>query len=183
MAVSYLRNTPITGKSYTTPVDATRRHNLRQWQIGRPLQILPDKDHPGVITVNLVNERGTSSSCPAYLRRVPKSRGRTLSCPYCQHVGHRDLVTALTIATCTPGGGPTTPVAVVLPEAVTHRRAGRHLPGAGQSRRDPAAHHRRREDQLARGGPLHHQVGVARLHGEDPQQPTGNPVNVKSTPH
>ncbi|PSK66872.1 hypothetical protein B0E53_01127 [Micromonospora sp. MH33] len=23
MAVSYLRNTPITGKSYTTPVDAT----------------------------------------------------------------------------------------------------------------------------------------------------------------
>ncbi|MGI5522490.1 hypothetical protein ACQEUX_16385 [Micromonospora sp. CA-259024] len=27
MAVSYLRNTPITGKSYTTPVDATNASN------------------------------------------------------------------------------------------------------------------------------------------------------------
>ena len=29
MAVSYLRNTPMTGKSYTTPVDATERENAR----------------------------------------------------------------------------------------------------------------------------------------------------------
>ncbi|MGS2618138.1 RNA-guided endonuclease InsQ/TnpB family protein, partial [Micromonospora sp. LZ34] len=120
-------------------IDAGRRHNLRlrQWQIGRLLQILTDKATLAGITVHPVDERGTSSTCPACHRRVPKPRGRTLSCPHCEFSGHRDLVAAATIATRTPGGGPTTPTAVVLPEVVTHRRAGRHLPGAGQSRRDP----------------------------------------------
>ncbi|MFU8852602.1 zinc ribbon domain-containing protein [Micromonospora sp. SL1-18] len=87
------------------------------------------------------------STCPACLRRVPKPRERTLSCPHCEFVGHRDLVAAAIIATRSPGGGPTTPTAtVVLPEVVTHRRAGRHLPGAGRSRRDP-----RRPARVARG--------------------------------
>src|SRR5215467_2113865 len=38
---------------------------------------------------------------------------------------------------------------------VTHRRAGRHLPGAGPSRRDPRRPQPRREDQLAGCGPPH----------------------------
>ncbi|MFE9655551.1 RNA-guided endonuclease InsQ/TnpB family protein [Micromonospora sp. NPDC006431] len=129
-------------------LDAGRRHNLRlrQWQIGRLMQALTDKAVQAGITVDPVNERGTSSTCPACLRRVPKPRGRTLSCPHCQFTGHRDLIAAAIIATRTPGGGPTTPTAVVLPKVVTHRRAGRHLPGAGQSRRDP-----RRPPRAARG--------------------------------
>ncbi|MGR6316890.1 transposase [Micromonospora soli] len=120
-------------------LDAGRRHNLRlrQWQIGRLLH-LTDKAVLVGITVRLVDERGTSSTCPACQRRVPKPRGRTLSCPHCHFSGHRDLVAAATIATRLPGGGPTTPTAApMLPQVVTHRRAGRHLPGAGQSRRDP----------------------------------------------
>ncbi|MEU4717867.1 transposase [Micromonospora purpureochromogenes] len=130
-------------------IDAGRRHNLRlrQWQIGRLMQVLTDKAVQAGITVDTVNERGTSSTCPACLRRVPKPRGRTLTCPHCKFSGHRDLIAAAIIATRTPGGGPTTPTAAVaLPEVVKHRRAGRHLPGASQSRRDP-----RRPPQAARG--------------------------------
>ncbi|MFU8853630.1 RNA-guided endonuclease InsQ/TnpB family protein [Micromonospora sp. SL1-18] len=130
-------------------IDAGRRHNLRlrQWQIGRLLQVLKDKATLAGIVVDPVNERGTSSTCPACLRRVPKPRGRTLFCPHCGFSGHRDLIAAAIIATRTPGGGPTTPTAtVVLPEVVTHRRVGRHLPGAGRSRRDP-----RRPPAVARG--------------------------------
>ncbi|WP_309233895.1 transposase [Micromonospora sp. ATA51] len=139
---------------------AGRRHNLRlrQWQIGRLLQVLTDKATLAGITVHLVDERGTSSTCPACRRRIPKPRGRTLSCPHCAFSGHRDLVAAASIATRVPGGGPTTPAAVVLPEVVTHRRAGRHLPGAGRSRRDP-----RRPPRAARGS-----VGPRR-----PAPPTG----------
>ncbi len=127
---------------------AGRRHNLRlrQWQIGRLMQVLVDKATLAGITVRLVDERGTSSTCPACHRRVPKPRGRTLSCPHCAFSGHRDLVAAASIATRVPGGGSITPAAVVLPGVVTHRRAGRHLPGAGRSRRDP-----RRPPRVARG--------------------------------
>ncbi|WP_406045986.1 transposase [Micromonospora sp. NBC_00898] len=138
---------------------AGRRHNLRlrQWQIGRLLQVLTDKAALAGITVRLVDERGTSSTCPACGRRVPKPRGRTLSCPHCAFSGHRDLVAAASIAARVPGGGSTTLAAVVLPEVVTHRRAGRHLPGAGRSRRDP------RRPRVARGS-----VGPRR-----PAPPTG----------
>ncbi|WP_435585955.1 RNA-guided endonuclease TnpB family protein [Micromonospora aurantiaca (nom. illeg.)] len=65
-------------------LDAGRRHNLRlrQWQIGRLLQVLTDKATLAGITVHLVDERGTSSTCPACRRRVPKPRGRALTCPH-----------------------------------------------------------------------------------------------------
>ncbi|MGR6318442.1 transposase [Micromonospora soli] len=153
-------------------IDAGRRHNLRlrQWQIGRLLQVLNDKAVLAGITVHLVDERGTSSTCPACRRRVPKPPGRTLSCPHCAFSGHRDLVAAAIIATRSPGGGPTTPTPpVVVPEVVTHRRAGRHLPGAGQSRRDP-----RRPTQATRGSvgprrPAPPPGGESLAHGEDPQ--------------
>ncbi|MEU8265483.1 zinc ribbon domain-containing protein [Micromonospora sp. NPDC048999] len=164
-------------------IDAGRRHNLRlrQWQIGRLMQILEDEATLAGIVIDPVNERGTSSTCPACGRRIPKPRGRTPTCPHCRFTGHRDLVAAAIIATRTPGGGPTAPTAaVMLPEVVTHRRAGRHLPGAGQSRRDPRRPPRAARGSVARGGPPHHHpmVGSRSPHGEDPQHSTRNPVNV-----
>jgi putative transposase len=118
-------------------MDAGRRHNLRlrQWQIGRAIRSLVDKATLAGLTVQLVDERGTSSTCPACCRRVSKPPGRLLVCPHCACSGHRDLVAAAIIAARMPGSGITTPARV--PEVVTHRRAGRHLPGAGSSRRDP----------------------------------------------
>ncbi|MFG2169269.1 transposase [Micromonospora chersina] len=161
-------------------LDAGRRHSLRlrQWQIGRLLQVLTDKAVLAGITVHLVNERGTSSTCPACRRRVPKPRGRRLFCPHCHFTGHRDLVAAATIATRIPGGGPITPTAVpVPPGVVTHRRAGRHLPGAGRSRRDP------RRPRAARGSvgprrPAHHPVGSRSPKKRGSTTPTGHPANV-----
>jgi len=139
---------------------AGRRHNLRlrNWQPGRSISVLSDKAAQAGIVVHLVNERGTSSTCPVCRQRVTKPRGRTMTCKSCHRIGHRDLFAAATIATRTPGGAPDTPA--VLPDQVTHRRAGRHLPGAGRSRRDP----RRRppaatEGLLAGCGPPHPAVG------------------------
>jgi IS605 OrfB family transposase len=120
--------------------EAGRRHNLRlrQWQIGRLIAVLTDKADLAGITVHLVDERGTSSTCPTCRRRIPKPRGRVLTCPHCATCGHRDLVAAATIATRTPGGAPTTDGSPIrLPRMVTHRRAGRHLPGVASARRDP----------------------------------------------
>ena len=116
---------------------AGRRHNLRlrQWQIGRTLRILQDKAALAGIRVHLVDERGSSSTCPACHHRIPKPRGRTLTCPHCAYTGHRDLAAASTIAARTPGGAITTPPAAGA--VVTHRRAGRHLPGTRNARRDP----------------------------------------------
>ena len=125
---------------------AGRRHNLRlrQWQIGRSLRILQDKAALAGIVVHLVDERGTSSTCPTCSRRIPKPKGRVLACPHCNLTGHRDLIAAATIATRTPGGAPTTPTLVGM---VTHRRAGKHLPGVSRARRDP----RRRPPATASG--------------------------------
>ncbi|WP_328365594.1 transposase [Micromonospora zamorensis] len=116
---------------------AGRRHNLRlrQWQLGRAIAVLKDKAELAGITVYLVDERGTSSTCPVCQRRVVKPRGRTMMCRSCGFVGHRDVAAAFTIATRTPGGVTTT--APDMGAVITHRRAGRHLPGAGLSRRDP----------------------------------------------
>lgn len=87
---------------------AGRRHNLRlrQWQIGRTLRILRDKAVLAGIRVHLVDERGTSSTCPACRKRITKPRGRMMSCRHCQFAGHRDLAAAFTLATRTPGGAP-----------------------------------------------------------------------------
>jgi IS605 OrfB family transposase len=119
-------------------IDAGRRHNLRlrQWQLGRAIAILTDKAELAGITVRLVDERGTSSTCPTCRNKIAKPRGRTLTCRHCPTTGHRDLLAAATIATRTPGGAPiTTGNRVPLPVVITHRRAGRNLPG--RSRRDP----------------------------------------------
>jgi IS605 OrfB family transposase len=153
-------------------LDAGRRHNqrTRDWRIGHLITILKDKAEADGISLQLVDERGTSSTCPACRSRIPKPPGRVLTCPACQFTGHRDLTAAANIAA--RAGGGTTPV---IPAGVTHRRAGAHLPGVAPSRRDPRrrAHHRR-----ARGSPGRHRPAraspilagprVARHPGEEP---------------
>jgi putative transposase len=121
---------------------AGRRHHhrTRAWRIGHLLRALRDKAEAAGIKVQLVDERGTSSTCAACGQRIPKPAGRTMACPHCGLSGHRDLLAAATIATRLGGG--TTPA--TLPASVTHRRAGTHLPGVSPARRDPRrrAHHR-----------------------------------------
>ena len=125
--------------------DAGRRQNkaVRDWAIGALLAAVRDKAQLAGITVHLVDERGTSSTCPACRARVPKPRGRVFACPHpgCGFSGHRDLVGAANIATRAPGRTPAGAVGGCVtagtPSVTTHRRAGRHLPGAGRSRRDP----------------------------------------------
>jgi len=110
--------------------DAGRRQNLRlrNWRRTHLLGCLSDKAELAGIKVLLVNERGTSSTCPECHRGVPKPRGRRFSCPHCGHRCHRDLVGARNIAA--RGGGSTR-----APARVTHRRAGR-----APARRDRRRH-------------------------------------------
>ena len=112
-----------------------KRHNqrLRDWRPGQAKQALADKAGAAGIVVHIVDERGSSSTCPSCLVRVAKPKGRSFHCPHCGLVGHRDLVGAVNIAARSPGGGGT----VSMPGTIMHRRAGQHLPGAGRSRRDP----------------------------------------------
>ena len=136
-------------------VKAGRRHNqrTRDWRIGHLIAALADKAEAAGISLTLVDERGTSSTCPACRSRIPKPPGRVLACPACQFTGHRDLSAAANIAARLGGG--TTPA---IPASVTHRRAGAHLPGVAPSRRDPRrrAHHRG-----ARGSPGRHRPARA----------------------
>ena len=114
--------------------DSGHRQNLaiREWRVGRLIGCLSDKAEVAGIEVVLVDERGTSSTCPRCLRRVTKPKGRNFFCPHCFLVAHRDLVGAANIASRDPRGG--TPVDL-FGLTITHRRAGRHLPG--RTRRDP----------------------------------------------
>jgi putative transposase len=136
-------------------LNAGRRHNqrTRDWRIGHLIAVLTDKAEAAGISLTLVDERGTSSTCPACRSRIPKPAGRVLTCPACQFTGHRDLTAAANIAARLGGG--TTPA---IPAGVTHRRAGAHLPGVAPSRRDPRrrAHHRG-----ARGSPGRHRPAPA----------------------
>ncbi len=104
---------------------AGRRHNqrTRDWRIGHLIAVLKDKAEAAGISLTLVDERGTSSTCPACGSRIPKPAGRVLACPACQYTGHRDLVAAANIAARLGGG--TTPA---IPAVVTHRRAGATCP-------------------------------------------------------
>ena len=81
-----------------TDRDVGRVHNLRlrQWRRTHLVQALRDKAERAGITVRLVDERGSSSTCPACQRRVPKPSGRRFGCPHCGFRGHRDLVGAAT---------------------------------------------------------------------------------------
>ncbi len=131
-------------------LDAGRRHNqrTRDWRIGHLITVLKDKAEAAGMGLTLVDERGTSSTCPACHSRIPKPPGRVLTCPACQFTGHRDLTAAASIA-ARHGGG----ITPVIPAGVTHRRAGAHLPGVSSSRRDPR---RRAHYRGARGSPGRH---------------------------
>ena len=99
--------------------DVGRRQNrrLRQWRRTHLTNTLVDKATLAGIAVTLVDERGTSSTCPSCLVSVPKPKGRVFSCGSCGLVAHRDVVGATNIAA--KGGGITS-----VPTLVTHRRAG-----------------------------------------------------------
>jgi len=131
-----------------TSRDAGRVQNwrLRQWRRTHLVQALRDKAELAGIAVRLVDERGTSSTCPVCRQRVPKPIGREFRCPYCRLQGHRDLVGAANIAAKT-GGGPTS---VGLPTLVEHRRAGM-VPARRDRRRQ--LYDRRRRSCLASGHP------------------------------
>jgi len=153
-------------------IKAGRRHNqrTRDWRIGHLITVLKDKAEAAGISLQLIDERGTSSTCPACASRVPKPDGRQLSCRACGYIGHRDLLAAVNIA-ARLGGGTTS---ARLPADVTHRRAGAHLPGVAPSRRDPR---RRAHRRGSRGSPGRHRParasppgcpGSRSLPGEEP---------------
>jgi putative transposase len=119
---------------------------LRQWRRTHLVQALKDKAERAGIVVRLVDERGSSSTCPVCQRRVPKPKGRRFGCPHCQYFGHRDLVGAHNIA-AKQGGGRTSTVVSVL---VEHRRAGT-VPARRDRRRH--LHDRRRGSCPAPGHP------------------------------
>ena len=139
---------------------AGRRHNqrTRDWRVGHLITVLKDKAEAAGISLRLVDERGTSSTCPACHSRVPKPPGRVLACPACLFTGHRDLAAAASIAA--RAGGGTTPA--IVPVGVTHRRAGAHLPGVSLARRDPRrrAHRRGARGSPGRAGPPRHTLSV-----------------------
>ncbi|WP_460491853.1 zinc ribbon domain-containing protein [Dactylosporangium cerinum] len=151
--------------------------------------MLRDKAELAGIVMHLVNERGTSSTCPTCRNKISKPAGRTMTCRPCQLTGHRDLFAAATIATRTPGrtpatdaggGSSVTTATVVLPRTLTHRRAGRHLPGAGLSRRDPRrpTPHRPPPSPVAAGA-APAAVGVS--WPAEARPTTSNPVGSRST--
>jgi putative transposase len=136
-------------------LEAERRHNqrTRDWRIGHLITVLKDKAEAAGISLALVDERATSSTCPICATRVPKPRGRVLACPACQFTGHRDLSAVANIAARSGGG-----ITPVIPAGVTHRRAGAHLLGVAPSRRDPR---RRAHRRGARGSPGRHRPARA----------------------
>ncbi len=114
--------------------DSGHRQNLavNNWRPGQAIAALSDKAAAAGIVVELVDERGTSSTCPTCRSKVAKPKGRGFACAACGLVAHRDVVGATNIASRgTRGGEPFDPTGL----EIMHRRAGRHLPG--RTRRDP----------------------------------------------
>ena len=132
-----------------TAQDAGRVQNwrLRQWRRTHLVQALQDKAEQAGMVVRLVDERGTSSTCPTCHQRVPKPTGRRFCCPSCEFFGHRDLVGAANIA-AKAGGGPTS---IGLPTLVEHRRAG--IVPARRDRRRHLYDDQRQRSCLASGHP------------------------------
>jgi IS605 OrfB family transposase len=133
-----------------TAQDAGRVQNwrLRQWRRTHLLQALQNKAELAGMVVRLVDERGTSSTCPACRQRAPKPTGRRFCCPSCEFFAHRDLVGAANIAAKAGGGS----ISVGLPTLVEHRRAGM-VPARRDRRRHLHDTQRRRRSCLASGHP------------------------------
>jgi IS605 OrfB family transposase len=144
------------------PAGSAQRWRTREWRHGHLLDVLRDKAAAAGIAVEIVDERGTSSTCPQCGARH-KAHGRRFVCGTCGVSGHRDLVGAANIARRSAGGAPgadppsPADTTTVLPVVVKHRRAGTHLPGLGPARRDRRRHlwdnRRRRTAVLPGSGP------------------------------
>jgi IS605 OrfB family transposase len=157
---------------------AGRRHNqrVRDWRVGHLISALADKAEAAGITVKLTDERGTSSTCPACSRRVPKPAGRVFSCPHCGQDGHRDLIAAVNIAARNGGGTIPAPKSGA---GITHRRAGTHLPGVnseggrgggwGDPRRRPPSRPAANGPLVGTGPPRAPVRGVARPYARSTQ--------------
>ena len=87
--------------------NAGRRQNLavRNWRPGQMIAALADKAALAGIAVELVDERGTSSTCPRCGAKVAKPKGRTFFCGTCKLAAHRDVVGAANIAPRGSRGG------------------------------------------------------------------------------
>jgi len=145
------------------------------WRRTHLLGALGDKAEVAGITLVLVDERGTSSTCPQCHQHTPKPKGRQFSCPHCGHTEHRDIVGARNIAA--RGGGSAT-----APAVVTHRRAGspparrdrrRHLMDVHRSCPAPG---RPRPEGVARRAAVSDQETVAAFTGR--RRGSGNRANV-----
>jgi IS605 OrfB family transposase len=142
-------------------------HNLRlrQWRRTHLVKALHDKAERAGILIRMVDERGTSSTCPGCRRRVPKPHGRQFHCPHCTFRGHRDLVGAYNIAA--KAGGVCTSAS--FPVLVEHRRVGQ-VP-ARRDRRRHLYDRRTRRSCLASGRPELHRLPPGR---RSPHKETGS---------
>jgi IS605 OrfB family transposase len=149
-----------------TSKDVGRVQNwrLRQWRRTHLTQALFDKARLAGIQVRLVDERGTSSTCIACRRRVPKSGTRRFRCPYCKYRAHRDLVGAANIAAKVGGGASS----AALSAHVEHRRVG--IVPARRDRRRHLHDQRRRRSCLA-SGHLRAHSGACRCRSPDATLP------------
>ena len=173
-------------------VRAGRRHNkrVRDWRVAHLIGCLTGKaEQAGIVTV-LVDERGTSSTCPHCRRRVPKPAGRVFCCRHCGFTGHRDLVGGANIASRVPGGGSIgAGDRNRFPDQITHRRAGNHLPDVSPARRDPRRrpHHGDAGGSLGRPRPAPPDVGTSLANPqrgcEDHPAPPGQPGKRWLTRH
>ena len=141
----------ITGKD----VGRVQYLRLRQWRRSHLMQALRDKAEVAGIQVQLVDERGTSSTCVVCRRRVPKPSTRQFRCPHCNYQAHRDLVGAANIAARASGGGSS----AALPAHIEHRRVG-IVPARRDRRRHP--HDQRRRRSCLASGHLHTHCGTCR---------------------
>jgi putative transposase len=171
---------------------AGRRHNkrVRDWRIAHLIGCLTDKAEQAAIVTVLVDERGTSSTFPQCLRRVPKPAGRVFRCRHCGFTGHRDLVGGANIASRVPGGGSIwAGDRNGFPVQITHRRAGNHLPDVSPARRDPRrrSHHGGTRGSFGRPWPAPPDVGTSLANPqrgrEDHPAPPGQPGKRWLTRH
>jgi transposase len=150
--------------------DAGRCQNWRvnsTWRRTHLTGALTDKAVRAGIAVVLVDERGTSSTCPRCARRVRPS-GRVFTCPTCGLLAHRDVVGAANIAA--RGGGTLDD----LPDesSTTHRRAG-HPPTRRDRRRHRWDTRRAARSRPTPGRPTATTTAGSRSKGPRPQPPTG----------
>ncbi|HYN37249.1 MAG TPA: transposase [Actinomycetota bacterium] len=173
-----------------TAKDSGRKQNLRlhQWRRTHLVQALKDKAEVAGIEVSMVDERGTSSTCPDCRSRVSKPKGRNFLCHNCGLRAHRDIVGARNIAGRLGGITSTNML-------VTHRRAGtvaarrdrrRHLlderrsgpaPGRPGTHAPGSRSAGRRRDGAASCAATAPQAGVDLPPGED-QEPSSNGAEV-----